>query len=339
MRFVDEVSIQVESGAGGDGACSFRREKYVAYGGPDGGDGGRGGDVVLEATRRKSTLLDLRGHSLWRAPAGGRGQQRNMTGANGPDLVVQVPVGTRVVDEDTGKLLGDLRRDGQRLRVARGGGAGRGNNAFKSATNRTPRETTPGGDGESRRLHLELSVMADVGLLGYPNAGKSTLISRMSAARPRIADYPFTTLVPHLGVVRVGYENYVVADIPGLIEGAADGAGLGHRFLRHLSRTRALLHLVSVSPDEDEPPATRYANIRRELRRYDPRLLSRPEIVVLTKTDTVPPEVLPRLRADLEEAAAGAQAMLLAAPGTGEGVQAVIYAAWNLLQALPGGEE
>jgi GTPase len=306
MRFVDEVSIHIESGKGGDGAVAFRREKFVPLGGPDGGDGGRGGNVVLVTTTRRSSLLELRGHAIWRAKDGERGGGRQRTGKSADDVELMVPAGTRVFDDETGELLADLTEDGLRFVAARGGAPGKGNWHFKSSTNRSPTESTPGEPGVERRLRLELMLMADVGLLGFPNAGKSTLISRISAARPKVADYPFTTLVPNLGVVDRGIEgNFVVADIPGLIRGAADGAGLGHQFLRHLQRTRTLLHLVSLGPDELDPPEERYSAIRDELMRYDPDLATRPERIVLTKVDLV----------DESEIAAARDAILARATG------------------------
>jgi GTP-binding protein len=305
MRFVDEATIRVESGAGGNGCVSFRREKFVPMGGPDGGNGGRGGDVVLVATTRRSSLLEFRGQTHWRAERGQNGLSKQMTGARGKPMEITVPVGTRVIDVEEEVVLGDLVKDGDRLVVAQGGRGGLGNLYFKSSTNRAPRKSVPGGPSESRHLRLELMLMADVGLLGYPNAGKSTLISKVSAARPKIASYPFTTLVPSLGVVAMGYENFVIADIPGLIEGASEGVGLGLQFLRHVSRTRLLLHLLSLAPDERVPAAERYRNIRRELRRYDAKLLERPELIVLTKADLLPPEALEEVvaetRAELPE--------------------------------------
>lgn len=303
MRFVDEVELVVQSGRGGRGAVSFRREAHVAYGGPDGGDGGRGGHVVLRAQTQLTSLLDMRHRPIWKAEDGVPGGKKKMFGANGEDLVIDLPQGTLIYNAETGVLLCDLAKANEERIIAEGGKGGQGNVHFKTSTNRSPRTTTPGGPGSTLRLRLELRVMADVGLLGYPNAGKSTLISVISAARPRVADYPFTTLVPHLGVVNMGLSgSFVVADIPGLIEGAAEGKGLGHQFLRHVSRTRLLLHLISASEDSEGSPGQRYQVLRNELKRYDSELLSRPEIVVLTKADATDEYTLAAAQASLLEA-------------------------------------
>ena len=253
MRFVDEATIKISAGHGGRGAIGFRREKFIPFGGPDGGDGGKGADVYLEGVEGINTLADFRFKRAFRGPNGEPGGSAECTGAGGEDLIVPVPIGTIVMDVDTEELLGDVTAAGQRLLVAKGGKGGWGNARFKSSTNRTPRKAMPGLEGEKRELRLELKVMADVGLLGLPNAGKSTLIRAVSAAKPKVADYPFTTLYPNLGVVRVGeHRSFVMADIPGLIEGAADGAGLGIQFLKHLQRTRVLLHLVDIAPPDPE---------------------------------------------------------------------------------------
>jgi GTP-binding protein len=288
MKFVDEASIHVSAGKGGNGCLSFRREKYVERGGPDGGDGGDGGSVYLVADAGLNTMIDYRYQRRYRAGNGEPGRGRNCTGAGGADLELQVPVGTSVLDEETGEILGDLTVPGQRLLVAQGGFHGLGNTRFKSSTNRAPRQTTAGTEGEQRALHLELKILADVGLLGLPNAGKSTFIRAVSAARPRVADYPFTTLVPQLGVVRVDpLRSFVVADIPGLIEGAAEGAGLGVRFLKHLTRNRVLLHLVDVAPMDGSDPAGNATAIRAELQRFSPTLATRDCWLVLNKVDLV----------------------------------------------------
>jgi GTP-binding protein len=286
MKFVDEASIDVHAGNGGNGCLSFRREKYVEKGGPDGGDGGDGGSVVLEADESLNTMVDYRFKRTYRAGNGEPGRGRNCTGKGGEVLVLKVPAGTTVIDEDTGEVLGDLAAAGQRLVVARGGFHGLGNTRFKSSINRAPRQTTPGTEGESRRLRLELKVLADVGLLGLPNAGKSTLIRAVSSARPRVADYPFTTLVPNLGVVSVEpHRSFVMADIPGLIEGASEGAGLGIRFLKHLTRNRILLHLVDMAPYDGVEPQAGALAIVRELERFSPALARRERWLVLNKRD------------------------------------------------------
>jgi len=287
MKFVDEATIRVQAGNGGNGCLSFRREKYLPKGGPDGGDGGDGGSVYLLGDEGLTTLADFRHQRLHKAERGGDGRGRNMTGAKGADCEVTVPVGTLVYDAGTGELIGDITADGQRLLVARGGFHGLGNTRFKSSTNRAPRQTTDGTEGDARELRLELQLLADVGLLGYPNAGKSTLIEAVSGAKPRIADYPFTTVTPNLGVVRVGPDrSFVMADIPGLIEGAADGHGLGLRFLKHLERTGLLLHVVDVCTTHDgSDPADAARALVRELERYSDALGGRERWLVLNKID------------------------------------------------------
>ncbi|MBK1852812.1 Obg family GTPase CgtA [Marinobacter sp. 1-4A] len=289
MKFVDEATIIVEAGNGGHGCLSFRREKYVPRGGPDGGDGGDGGSVYLEASDSLNTLVDYQFQRKHKAQGGEQGSGRNCTGTKGEDLVLPVPVGTTVVDVDTHEVLGDLTRIGQRLKVAQGGFHGLGNTRFKSSINRAPRQTSKGSEGELRNLRLELKVLADVGLLGLPNAGKSTFIRSVSAATPKVADYPFTTLVPNLGVVSVqAHQSFVIADIPGLIEGAAEGAGLGVRFLKHLVRTRLLLHLVDVAPYDGSSPAHAVKVIANELEKFSETLASRDRWLVLNKVDMVP---------------------------------------------------
>ncbi|HKJ95420.1 MAG TPA: GTPase ObgE [Gammaproteobacteria bacterium] len=301
MKFVDEASIEVAAGNGGDGCASFRREKFVPRGGPDGGDGGRGGSVYLTADEGLNTLADFRHSRRFRAERGENGMGRQMTGRSGSDVTIAVPLGTVVTDRETGEVIGDLTAHGERLLVARGGEGGLGNIHFKSSTNRAPRQCTSGTPGERRGLMLELKVLADVGLLGLPNAGKSTFIRAVSAARPRVADYPFTTIHPNLGVVSVGPgQSFVVADIPGLIEGAADGAGLGVRFLKHLARTRLLLHLVDVSRlYDDHDPAEDVRSIEVELARFSAELADRPRWLVLNKMDLIPEDEWDSVARDL----------------------------------------
>ncbi|NTS75823.1 Obg family GTPase CgtA [Catenovulum sp. SM1970] len=286
MKFVDEVDIKVEAGDGGNGVISFRREKFVPDGGPDGGDGGDGGHVFLVADENLNTLIDYRFQRFHAAERGQNGQSRNCTGRRGKDLELKVPVGTRATDIDTGERIGDLTKHGQKLMVAKGGFHGLGNTRFKSSVNRAPRKKSNGTEGDKRNLQLELLLLADVGLLGLPNAGKSTFISSVSAAKPKVADYPFTTLVPNLGVVRAGSGNsFVIADIPGLIEGASEGAGLGIRFLKHLERCRVLLHLVDVEPMDQSDPVENANTILAELEQYSPELAAKPIWLVFTKSD------------------------------------------------------
>src|SRR6056297_2386821 len=297
MKFVDEATIIVEAGKGGHGCLSFRREKYVPKGGPDGGDGGDGGSVYLEAEESLNTLIDYRFQRKHKAQNGEPGSGRNCTGIKGEDLVLPVPVGTTVVDMDTHEVLGDLTHAGQRLKVAQAGFHGLGNTRFKSSVNRAPRQTTKGSEGELRNLRLELKVLADVGLLGLPNAGKSTFIRSVSAAKPKVADYPFTTMHPNLGVVApVPYRSFVVADIPGLIEGAADGAGLGIQFLKHISRTGLLLHIVDVLPVENTDPLDNIRVIQHELAKYSKDLTEKPIWLVLNKIDLIDEEQLRALK-------------------------------------------
>src|SRR6476620_5526239 len=304
--FVDEVDIHITAGNGGNGCLSFRREKFVPRGGPDGGDGGAGGSVYVVATPTKNTLIDFRFHPEFEARRGAHGQGSNKTGHSGSDLEVAVPIGTLVFEKnpDTGELtpLADLTAEGQRVLVARGGRGGRGNARFVSSTNRAPRRTEPGGSGEERNLRLQLKLIADVGLVGFPNAGKSTLISRVSAARPKIADYPFTTLTPNLGVVTLSDDrSFVVADVPGLIEGAHQGHGLGDRFLRHIERTKVLVHLVDVSGASGRDPVQDFEVIRNELRQFNPAVAAKPQIVAANKIDALDdPDRLSALRAHVE---------------------------------------
>ncbi|KRG44448.1 GTPase Obg [Stenotrophomonas panacihumi] len=290
MKLVDEAEIQVIAGNGGNGCVGFRREKFIPLGGPDGGDGGNGGSVWLQADENLNTLVDFRHERIFKAQRGENGMGRQMYGKGGEDRVITVPVGTVVMNVDTDEVIGDMTRHGDRLLVAKGGKGGLGNMHFKSSTNRSPRQALPGEEGEQRLLKLELKLLADVGLLGFPNAGKSTFIRAVSAATPKVADYPFTTLYPNLGVVSVeAHRSFVIADIPGLIEGAAEGAGLGAQFLRHLQRTRLLLHLVDVSPMEGGvegvSPAEQVRLLERELERHDPELLAKPRWLVLNKAD------------------------------------------------------
>lgn len=292
MKFFDEAKIEVLAGDGGNGIASFRREKFIPRGGPDGGDGGRGGSIWAIADRNLNTLIDFRYTRIFRAQKGESGRGSDCYGKAGEDMELRVPVGTVITDIGTGETIADLDADGKRIVVAKGGQGGLGNLHFKSSTNRAPRQCTPGQPGEQRELRLELKVLADVGLLGLPNAGKSTFIRAVSAARPKVADYPFTTLQPNLGVVRVDdSRSFVLADVPGLIEGAAEGAGLGHRFLKHLQRTGLLLHLVDIAPfDPDADPVRDAKAIVKELKKYDPELHRKPRWLVINKIDLVPEE-------------------------------------------------
>ena len=288
MKFVDEATIRVEAGDGGNGCVSFRREKYIPRGGPDGGDGGDGGHVYLHADNNLNTLVDFKFTKFYKAGRGENGSSADCTGARGEDIILKVPVGTRVTDAETAEVLGDLRKVGDVLCVARGGRHGYGNTHFKSSTNRAPRQKTNGTPGERRVLDLELLLVADVGLLGMPNAGKSTFIRSVSAARPKVADYPFTTLIPNLGVVKTSKgESFVIADVPGLIEGASEGAGLGHRFLRHLERCRVLLHLVDIMPVDESDPIENAKIIEQELKQYAHDLYDKPRFLVVNKIDLV----------------------------------------------------
>jgi len=291
MRFVDEAIIKVDAGNGGNGCLSFRREKFIPRGGPDGGDGGDGGSVYFEASIDLNTLVDFRYTRHYKAENGQQGMGGNCTGKKGDDLIIKVPVGTMVFDVDTGELLGDINEPGKLVLIAQGGFHGLGNTRYKSSVNRAPRQTSPGSSGESRHLRLELRVLADVGLLGLPNAGKSTLIRAVSSSRAKVADYPFTTLHPGLGVVSVAADkSFVMADIPGLIEGAASGAGLGHRFLKHLSRTCVLLHVIDIAPLDDSDPVATAKAIVNELAEYSPELVNKPRWLVLNKIDMIPEE-------------------------------------------------
>lgn len=324
MKFVDEATIRVQAGNGGHGCLSFRREKYVEKGGPDGGDGGHGGSVYLVADPAMNTLADFRVARKFRAESGQGGAGRNKTGKSGADLDVVVPCGTVVKDVDTGEIICDLTGAGQRQKVAEGGRGGLGNTRFKSSTNRAPRQTTQGTQGEGRHLALELKVLADVGLLGLPNAGKSTLIAAMSQAKPRIADYPFTTLHPNLGVVRVGrLQSFVMADIPGLIEGASEGAGLGIQFLRHLQRTGLLLHLVDIAPIDGSDPADAVRAIAQELANFSADLAAKPRWLVINKIDLLDDEERAAARHRLVERLAWQGPVFEVSAATGEGTEAL----------------
>ena len=336
MKFVDEATIRVEAGNGGAGAVSFRREKYIPRGGPDGGDGGDGGSVYLRADSGLNTLVDFRHRRMHRAQHGQRGAGRNCTGRSGDDLFVKVPVGTRVRDLDSDEELGELLGHGDELLVARGGFHGIGNARYKSSTNRTPRQSTPGTEGERRHLGLELILLADVGLLGMPNAGKSSLIRRVSSARPKVADYPFTTLYPNLGVVSVGGDrSFVVADIPGVIEGAAEGAGLGVQFLKHLGRTRLLLHLVDIAPiDQRTSPADEVLRIAAELDSFSPDLAARERWLVLNKIDLLEDHELDSRRQALLQALSWEGRVFAVSALSGEGTRELILALMERLEQI-----
>jgi GTP-binding protein len=333
MKFVDEAEVKVVAGHGGRGAASFRREKFVPFGGPDGGDGGVGGSVWLRAQEGINTLVDYRIKRIFRAQNGRPGGGQDCTGRSGEDLYVPMPVGTVVIDEDTGETLGDLSQPGQTLLVARGGKGGWGNQRFKSSVNRAPRQTTPGLPGEARTLRVELRLLADVGLLGLPNAGKSTLIRAVSAARPKVADYPFTTLHPQLGVVSIGpAKSFVMADIPGLIEGAAEGAGLGIRFLKHLQRTRLLLHLVDIAPpDPRADPVAGARAIVKELKKFSPELSRKPRWLVLNKIDLVTGAERERRCADIVRRLRFKGRVFRISGATGEGTQELCQAVMRQL--------
>ena len=337
MKFVDEATIEVIAGGGGNGAVSFRREKYVPRGGPDGGDGGRGGSIHAVADRNVNTLVEYRFARIHRAKRGENGRGADQYGRGGSDIVLRMPVGTVITDAASGELVADLATDGQTALLAKGGQGGLGNLHFKSSTNRTPRQSTPAEPGEQRMLRLELKVLADVGLLGMPNAGKSTLIRAISAARPRVADYPFTTLAPHLGVVRVDANRaFVVADIPGLIEGAAEGAGLGHRFLRHLQRTRLLLHIVDIAPfDGEADPVADARAIVKELKRYDPALYEKPRWLVLNKLDLVPAEEREARVAAFVKSLRWKGPVFAVTAINGDGCRALVYAIQEWLEHHP----
>ena len=335
--FVDEVEIHVIAGDGGRGCLSFRREKYVPRGGPDGGDGGAGGSVFIVASPVRNTLVDFRFHPEFQAPRGEHGQGSNKTGTTGDDLDIEVPIGTLVFAKDPAsqdhELIADLTEEGQRVLIAKGGRGGRGNARFVSSTNRAPRRTDPGEPGEDRWLQLQLKLLADLGLVGFPNAGKSTLIARVSAARPKIADYPFTTLTPNLGVVTLSeHRSFVVADVPGLIEGAHSGHGLGHQFLRHLERTKVLVHLVDVSGASGRDPVEDFEVVRRELQLFDAALAAKPQIVAANKIDALDdPARLEQLERHVTRT--GLEFHRISAV-TGEGIDRLLEAAWREIAAV-----
>lgn len=336
MKFVDEAQIKVIAGHGGSGCTSFRREKFIPLGGPDGGDGGGGGDVWLVADEGLNTLIDFRHQRVFRAKRGENGAGKQMAGKGAEDVVIRVPVGTVVTTVDTEELVGDLTQDGQRLLVAKGGDGGRGNIHFKSSTNRSPQRNTPGYPGEEREIRLELKLLADVGLLGFPNAGKSTFIRAVSAARPRVADYPFTTLHPNLGVVRIEQDHsFVIADIPGIIEDAAEGAGLGIQFLKHVMRTRLLLHIVDIAPlDESVDPVAQVRAIEKELVKFDATLLERPRWLVMNKIDLIPEDEREKRAKAIVRKLKWKAPWFMVSAATGEGTLPVMQQAMRLLVEL-----
>jgi GTP-binding protein len=331
MQFLDEAKVHVRSGDGGNGAVSFRREKFVEFGGPDGGGGGRGGDVIVECAANLNTLLDYRYRQHFKAKKGGHGMGQNRSGAKGADVVLQVPPGTQIFEEDGETLIVDLTKPGERIVLARGGNGGFGNTHFKSSTNQAPRHANPGQKGEELAIWLRLKLIADAGLVGLPNAGKSTFLGSVSAAKPKIADYPFTTLHPNLGVVRIDSTDFVLADIPGLIEGAHEGAGLGDRFLGHVERTAVLLHLIDATLDD---PAEAYRTIRGEVEAYGGGLKDKPEIIVLSKADAVPADQMKKKAKALAKVA-GRKPLILSAV-SGEGVKEALREIASAITALKG---
>jgi GTP-binding protein len=333
MKFVDEAKIHVKAGDGGNGCVSFRRERFIPRGGPDGGNGGKGGDVILQADAQLSTLLDLTYPQQFRARKGTHGKGKDQTGRSGEDLIIRVPLGTLVRDDQTGEVLQDLLFDGQRFVAAEGGRGGRGNASFATATRRVPRYAEPGEKGEERWLRLELKLLADVGLIGYPNVGKSTLLSKISSARPKIADYPFTTLIPNLGVVnREGHRPFVVADIPGLIEGASKGAGIGLTFLRHVERARLLIHLLDISEGPLRNPTKDFHALNHELNAYRPLLNEKAQIVALNKIDL--PSVRRRAAGINKQFEKMGRRLYMISGRTGEGVEELVEAAALALESI-----
>ena len=327
MKFLDEAKVYIFSGAGGNGCIAFRREKFIEFGGPSGGDGGKGGDVVIEAVNGLNTLIDYRYQQHFKAERGGNGMGKDQHGANGKDVVLKVPVGTQVYEEDGETLLADFTLVGQRVTIAKGGNGGFGNAYFKSATNQAPRRANPGQPAEERVIRLRLKLIADAGVIGLPNAGKSTFLATVSAAKPKIADYPFTTLHPQLGVVRIDEREFVLADLPGLIEGAHEGIGLGDRFLGHTERCRVLLHLIDGTGDD---AGRDYKTVRTELEAYGNGLTDKPEIVALTKVDSMTPEAIKSQAAKLKKAAKKAPLLLLSS-ASHQGVQEVLRALWKVI--------
>jgi len=327
VKFLDQAKVYLRSGDGGNGCVSFRREKFIEFGGPNGGDGGRGGDVWIEAVEGLNTLIDYRYQQHFKAGRGGHGMGRDRAGAAGADALLKVPVGTQVLEDDNETVIADLTRAGERVRLARGGNGGFGNAHFKSATNRAPRRANPGQEGEERWIWLRLKLIADAGLIGLPNAGKSTMLARVSAARPKIADYPFTTLKPQLGVVKVGAASFVLADIPGLIEGAHEGAGLGDRFLGHIERCSVLIHLVDAMGDD---PVAAYRTVRRELKAYKADLSAKPEIVAFNKVDAADPVDLATKLADFKRRIR--KTPMLVSGASGEGVEALLRKALQTIE-------
>ncbi len=328
MKFLDEAKVYIASGAGGNGCVSFRREKFIEFGGPNGGDGGNGGDVVVEAVNGLNTLIDYRYQQHFKAQRGGNGMGKDRAGANGKDVVLKVPIGTQVYEEDGETLIADLTQVGERVRISKGGNGGFGNTHFKSSTNRAPRHANPGQPGEERTIRLRLKLIADAGVIGLPNAGKSTFLAAVSAAKPKIADYPFTTLHPQLGVFEIDNREFVMADLPGLIEGAHEGVGLGDRFLGHTERCRVLLHLVDGT---GEDAGADYDTVRAELRAYGHGLIDKPEIVVLSKADAMTPEAIKAQTANLKKACKKSPLVLSSA--SGQGVSDVLRA---LLKVIDG---
>ncbi len=326
MKFLDEAKVYIQSGAGGNGCVSFRREKFIEFGGPNGGDGGRGGDVIVQAVTGLNTLIDYRYQQHFKAERGGNGMGKDRAGGNGKDAVLKVPIGTQVYEEDGETLLADLTEVGQRVTIARGGNGGFGNAHFKSSTNRAPRNANPGQPGEELTIRLRLKLIADAGLVGLPNAGKSTFLATVTAAKPKIADYPFTTLHPQLGVVRVDEREFVLADLPGLIEGAHEGVGLGDRFLGHTERCRVLLHLIDGT---SEDPAAAYKVIRGELEAYGNGLEDKPEIVALSKCDALAPDEIKKKAAKLKKACKSTPLVMSSA--SGQGVQDVLRALFKMI--------